>query len=184
MATTYTLTPALAAEYAKVFDFRSAIVKAGRQVLAAYGIDAVGLGDGVQKLPRYMTALDFERGAATGRMSPVILGDRRQYEYSEFTGTFTIMNSVPITDEERSADAYLSEDHQRELDRLTSLEDAIFMQHVGAFSPSLLPMHEVTKIVPMAPDERPVEMREVNAAYRRWQLTVNIRADAWPSSEI
>lgn len=178
----YTLTLARAEAYALRFDFRTAIVKAARQILAGYDIVAVGPGEGTAAVPRYFTSCDFQRGAATGRKSPVILGDRRYMEYSEFLGTFSIMNTVPMETEAKTENQYLTEDHARELERLTSLEDAIFMEHVGAFSPELLPYHEVTELFPIDPDERPVELREVNAAFRRWRLKVNIRYDAWPAA--
>jgi hypothetical protein len=178
---TYTLTLARAQEYAKRFDFRTAIVKAARQILADYDIVAVGPGDGVEKIPRYFTSVDFQRGAATGRKSPVALGDRRYLEYSEYFGTFSILNTVPMETDERTGDEYLTPDHARELERLTSLEDAIFMEHHDAWS-ALLPLHEVTECFPIEPDERPINEREVNAAFRRWRLKVNIRYDAWPTA--
>lgn len=177
---TYVLTPERAAAYAIVFDFRTAVVKAARQALAAYEIEAVGPGEGVKKTPRYYTSCDFQRGAATGRKAPVPIGGRRYMEYCEYYGTFSIFNTVPMETEEKSGTAYLTEEHARELERLTSLEDAIFMEHVDLLSP-LLPLHEVTECMPIEPDERPVAEREVNAAFRRWRLKINIRYSAWPS---
>jgi len=179
---TYTLTPERAAAYALRFDFRTAIVKAARQILDGYDITAVGPGEGTAKTPRYFNSCDFVRGAATGRKSPVALGGRRYLEYSEYFGTFSILNTVPMETTEKGEAEYLTEEHARELDRLTSLEDAIFMEHVGAFTPELLPYHEVTEMFPIEPDERPMQEREVNAAFRRWRLKVNIRYSAWPTT--
>lgn len=179
---TYDLTLARAQAYSVVFDFRTAIVKAARQIMANYGITAQGPGDGITKVPRYFTSVDFQRGAATKRKSPVILGDRRYYEYSEFMGTFSVMITVPYETEQKNGTQYLTEDHARELDRVTSLVDAIFMEHVGQFTAVVLPLHEVTEMVPIDPDERPVEDREINVSYRRWQMKVNVRPDAWPAT--
>lgn len=176
----YDLTLARAQAYALIFDFRTPMVKAARQVLTTYGISAVGPGEGVNKVPRYCTSVDFQRGAATGRKCPVKLGDRRYMEYCEFFGTFTLLNTVPIETDEKAENAFVSEDHVRELDRLTSLEDAIFMEHADLLSP-LLPSHEVTEMFPIEPDERPIHEREINAAFRRWRVKINVRYEAWPS---
>lgn len=177
----YVLTPALAAAYSKRFDFRTAVVKAGRQFLDTFGITAAGPGEGEEKTPRFWTSCDFVRGAATGRKSPVILGDRRYMEYSEYFGVFSIFNTVPMETEQKTGTQYLTEDHARELERLTSLEDAIFMEHVDGLSP-LMSMHEITEMFPIEPDERPINEREVNAAFRRWRLKISIRYDAWPTT--
>lgn len=177
----YDLTLARAEAYSLMFDFRTPIVKAARQILTNYGIDAVGPGEGTQKVPRYFTSIDFVRGAATGRKGPVKLGDRRYMEYCEFFGTLAIFNTVPMETDEKTKTQYLSEDHARELDRLTSLEDAIFMEHVDALSP-LLSLHEITSLMPIEPDERPENEREVNMAFRRWRAKVNIRYEAWPAT--
>ena len=177
----YILTPVLAAAYAKRFDWRTAVVKAARQILDGYDITATGPGEGTAKTPRYYTSCDFQRGAATGRMTPVALGDRRYSEYSEYYGIFSVMNSVPMETDKKTGTAYLTEDHARELDRLTSMEDAIFMSHVEAFTSTLLPYHEITEILPIEPDERPTADREVNVAFRRWRLKINIRSDQWPT---
>lgn len=178
----YTLTPERAAAYAKCFDFRTPIVRAARVQLEAFGIAAVGPGEGVAKTPRYFTSCDFVRGAATGRKCPVALGGRTYMEFCEFLGVFSIMNTVPMETDEKSGEAFLSEEYVRELDRLTSLEDALFMEHISPFAPAQTPLHEVTSITPMEPDERPEREREVNVAFRRWQLKVNILYNAWPTA--
>lgn len=177
----YILTPARAVEYAKRFDLRSAIVKAARQILSGYGIEAAMPGDGTRRIPRSYTSIDFQKGAATGRRIPVILGDRRYDEYAEWLGTLSILNTVSVETSERDPEAALTEDHLRELDRLCSLEDAIFMEHVEPFTAQLLPLHDVLQIVPIEPDERPENEREVNAAFRRWRLKVAVRYNQWPA---
>lgn len=178
----YTLTLARAEAYAQRFDLRTAIVRAARQILDSYGITAAMAGSGNQAVPRTFTAVDFQKGAATGRKTPVILGDRRYLEYSEFYGTLAVMNTVAIETEAEEEGAYITAEHQRELDRLCSLEDAIFMEHVEPFTAALLPLHDVLEIVPIEPDERPEEEREINVAFRRWRLKVAIRSDGWPSA--
>lgn len=65
------MTSAQIAAYAEVFDFRTQFVKASRQILDAGGITAQGPGEGNQKIPRYYTSVDFQRGAATGIKAPI-----------------------------------------------------------------------------------------------------------------
>ena len=183
---TYTLTATRRAAYATLFDFRTQIVKASRQILTAGGIASVGPGEGVQQVPRYYTTVDFAVGAATGRKSPVTLGDYRYSEYSQFTGTLSIMNTVGIETEEKSGTAYLTEDHVRTIDELTSTEHALFMEHLEPFSALdgdgaiLLPHLDVQQLIPLEPDDRPAEQREINVAFKRWRLTFQIRQSAWP----
>lgn len=178
----YTLTLARAQDYARCFDLRTAVVRAARQILDNYGITAAMPGSGDQNVPRAFTSVDFQKGAATGRKTVVILGDCRYLEYSEFYGILSVMNTVQIETTEETEDAYLTADHLRELDRLCSLEDAIFMEHVEPFTAALLPLHDICEIIPIEPDERPEEERELNVAFRRWRLKVAIRSDAWPST--
>jgi hypothetical protein len=177
----YTLTLARAQAYAERFDLRTAIVRAARQILDGYGLTAAIPGSGNTNVPRSFTSVDFQKGAATGRKLPVALGDRRYFEYAEFYGTLTVMNSVPIETDAETEGAYLTAEHLRELDRLCSLEDAIFMEHVEPFTAALLPLHDVIEIIPIEPDERPEEEREINTAFRRWRIKVAIRSDAWPT---
>jgi hypothetical protein len=177
----YTLTLARAQEYSKCFDLRTAVVKAARQILDSYGITAAIPGSGDTNVPRAFTSLNFQKGAATGRKTPVILGDRRYYEYSEFYGILSVMNTVPIETDPETEGAYITADHLRELDRLCSLEDAIFMEHAEQFTAALLPLHDIEEIIPIEPDERPEEEREINTAFRRWRLKVAIRDTAWPA---
>lgn len=178
----YVLTPERLAAYAIRFDFRTQFVKAARQILAAGGIEATGPGEGTEQVPRYTTTVDFQRGAATGRKSPVILGDRRYYEYSQFYGTLAIMNTVPMETDEKTGDQYLTEDHCRTLDELVAKEHALFMEHLEPFTSALLPYLDVQEIIPIEPDERPIEEREVNAAFYRARIKFEIRSDGWPSS--
>lgn len=177
----YTLTLARAQEYAKRFDLRSAVVKATRQILTGYGIEAAMPGDAAARIPRAYTSVDFQKGAATGRKLPVALGDRRFYEYGEWFGTLSIFNTVAMETTERDPDGVLTQDHVRELDRLCALEDAIFMEHVEPFTAELLPYHDVQEILPLEPDERPMQDREVNGAFRRWRLRLAVRYDGWPT---
>lgn len=177
----YVLTLARAQAYSACFDLRTALVRAARQILDSYGITAAIPGSGEANVPRSFTSVDFQKGAATGRKTPVALGDRRYLEYSEYYGILSIMNTVPIETDPETEGAYLSADHLRELDRLVSLEDAIFMEHAEQFTAALLPLHDVIEIVPIEPDERPEEEREINTAFRRWRLRVAIRDTAWPA---
>lgn len=178
----YTLTLARAQEYALCFDLRTAVVRAARQILDSYGVTAAIPGSGDQNVPRAYTSLDFQKGAATGRKTPIALGDRRYLEYSEFYGILSIMNSVPIETDPETEEAYLSADHLRELDRLCALEDAIFMEHSEQFTAALLPLHDVLELIPIEPDERPEEEREINTAFRRWRMKIAIRDTAWPAT--
>jgi hypothetical protein len=177
----YTLTSTRRAAYAKVFDFRTQFVKAARQILAAGGITAYGPGEGIQQVGRTMTVVDFLRGAATGRQTPVALGDWRYAEYSQFTGTLVVSNTVPMEIIQKDAGGYLTEDHVRDLEELTSTEHALFMEHLEPFTSALLPYLDVQELVPIEPDERPQSDREVNVANMRWRVKFEIRKSAWPT---
>lgn len=177
---TYTLTATRRAAYATLFDFRTQIVKAARQILSAGGIAATGPGEGVAKVPRYYTSVDFQVGAATGRKSPVALGDYRYMEYSHFTGNLAILNTVPAETEEKSGTSYLTEDHARTLDELVATEHVLFMEHIEPFTAAFLPLLDVQQILPLEPDERQMADREVNAAFLRRRLVFQIRQSAWP----
>jgi hypothetical protein len=177
----YTLTPERRAEYAKRFDFRSQFVRAARQILAAGGIDADGIGSGNQQVPRTYTSVDFAAGAATGVKAPVALGDRRYYEYSQFLGVLTIMNTAPIETVPEAEDAYITADHQRELDERVATERVLFMEHLEPFTAALLPWLDVQELIPIDPDERPVQDREINVAYLRYRVKFEIRYAAWPA---
>lgn len=178
---TYVLTPERLAEYAKRFDFRTQVVKAARQILTAGGVPAIGPGEGVQKVPRYYTSVDYQRGAATGNKSPVALGDRRYSEYSEYFGVMTVINEIPVETIEKTAGGYLTEDHVRTLDELCAKEQTLFMEHLEPFT-GLLPYLDVLQILPIEPDERPVQDRETNRAYMRWRVRLSIRYEGWPSA--
>lgn len=183
----YTLTATRRAAYAVLFDFRTQFVKAARQILAAGGITATGPGEGVAKIPRYYTSVDFQLGGATGRKSPVALGDYRYSEYSQFYGTLSIFNTVPAETDEKSGTAYLTEDHARTLDELIATEHTLFMEHLEPFSGldgdsvQFLPLYDVQEILPMEPDERPIADREINAAFLRRRIKFDIRRTAWPT---
>lgn len=176
----YTLTPTRRAAYATLFDFRTQFVRAARQILDAGGLPAVGPGEGVQKIPRTFTTVDFQRGAATGRKTPVALGGGRYYEYSQFTGTLIVLVTTPIETEEKTGEAYITEDHVRELDRITSTALTLFMEHLEPFTAALLPAYDVQELMPLDPDERPEEAREINTARVRWRVKFEIRPSAWP----
>jgi hypothetical protein len=178
----YVLTPERLAAYAELLDFRTQFVKAARQVLTAGGISAVGPGEGVQSIPRYYTTVDFQRGAATGRKAPVALGGRRYYEFSQYYGVLSVMNTVTVEEEEKADGAYLTEAHVRVLDGLTSKEDVLFMEHLEPFTAALLPNLDVQELLPIEPDERPIADRELNAAFRRWRVKFEIRYDRWPAT--
>jgi hypothetical protein len=177
----YVLTPTRRAAYAALFDFRTQFVKAARQILTAGGLASVGPGEGVQKIPRYYTTVDFARGAATGRKTFVALGDRRSTEYSQYFGTLSILNTVPMETDEKSGTQYLTEDHARALDELVATEHALFMEHLEPFAAPLLPLLDVQELIPIEPDERPLADREVNAAFSRWRVKFEIRPAAWPA---
>ncbi len=177
---TYILTATRRAAYAALFDFRTQLVKAARQILADGGITAIGPGEGDPKLARAFTSVDFQIGAATGKKSPVFLGDYRYSEYSEFIGTLSIMNCCGYETDEKSITAYLTEDHVRQLDTLTSTEHALFMEHLEPFTAAYLPNLDVLQILPIEPDERQESEREVNVAYFRRRIRFQIRSSAWP----
>lgn len=183
----YTLTATRRAAYATLFDFRTQFVKAARQILAAGGITATGPGEGTAKVPRYNTSVDFQIGAATGRKIAVALGDFRYSEYSQFYGILSVMNAVPYETEEKTGTAYLTEDHARTLDELTATEHALFMEHLEPFAALdaddalLLPHLDVQELIPIEPDERSVQDREINVAFKRWRVKFEIRRTAWPT---
>ncbi|MBC7367569.1 MAG: hypothetical protein H7343_12310 [Undibacterium sp.] len=178
---TYTLTPTQLAAYAKLFDYRTQFVQAARQILSAGGIAAAMPGDGDQQIPRTYNSLDFAVGGAdASRKIPVALGGGRYREYGRFTGTLTLMVCVPI-EEVQAAGDQLTVEHLRELDRITSTARVLFMEHLEPFSATLLPNLDVQALVPIEPDERPEEAREVNTARLRWRLTFELRPNAWPS---
>lgn len=176
----YTLTTTRLEAYAALFDFRTQFVKAARQILTAGGIAARGPGDGVEKVPRYFTSVDFQIGAATGRKTAVALGDFRYSEYSQFYGTLSVMNTVPAETDERSGTAYLTAEHARQLDELLAIEHTLFMEHLEPFTAALLPNFDVQEIMPLEPDERPPGEREVNTGYLRRRIKFEIRRSAWP----
>ena len=180
---TYTLTATRRAAYAELFDFRTQIVRAARQILEAGGITAAGPGDGVARIPRYYTSVDFSRGGATGQKAPIPLSASRAYEYSAFTGTLSFLVTVPAETDEKSGTAYLTETHARTLDQVTATAHTLFMEHLEPFTATLLPSLDVREIVPLEPDERPETEREIDTARLRWRLTFAIQQSAWPTGE-
>lgn len=178
----YELTPERLAAYTKLFDFRSQFVKAARQILDAGGIEAAAPGDGIKRVPRHFTSLDFQRGAATGRQTHVALGGWRYREYSQFTGTLSIWNTAPMAQIEKTDLIFDLEDHIRLIDELCAKEQVLFMEHMEPFSAQLLPNLDVQEIFPIEPDERPVNEREVDGAFMRWRVKFEIRKTAWPTS--
>jgi hypothetical protein len=54
------------------------------------------------------------------------------------------------------------------------------MEHLEPFTPALLPHLDVQELLPIEPDERPEEAREVNTARVRWRVKFEIRSTAWP----
>lgn len=177
---TYTLTATRRAAYAELFDFRTQIVRAARQILEAGGIVAAGPGDGVQRITRYFTAVDFQRGSALGQKSPIPLSNYRALEYSAFTGVLSFVVTVPVETEAKSDDAYLTEAHVRTLDQVTATAHTLFMEHLEPFTAALLPTLDVREIFPLDPDERPEAEREINVSRLRWRLNFSIRPSAWP----
>lgn len=179
------LSPSQLAAYAALFDFRSQIVKAAVQLLSSYGLNAYGPGQGVQKLGRHFISVDFQRGAFTENTKlPLIqdlgAGRNRSSMYCEFTGTLSLMNSVPFETDEKTQEQYLTEDHVRELDQVTAQQLAIFMEPLQPFTSANLPWLDVMQIRPIEPDDRPPSEREVNASFNRFALVVSIRPGAWP----
>jgi hypothetical protein len=179
---TYTLTEARRTAYAELFDFRTQVVRAARQILSAGGIEAVGPGEGVAKVPRYFITVDFARGGALGRKQPIPLSAGRAYEYSSFAGTLTVMVTVPMEVDEKEGTAYLSETHARTLDEVTATVHTLFMEHLEPFTSTLLPKLDVQELVPIDPDERPEAEREINTVRLRWRLRFDIRPSAWPTA--
>jgi len=179
------LTSTQLAAYARLFDVRTQVVKASRQILDDGGISALGAGEGNQAVPRYLTTVDFSRGAfdPTSK-SPLAqdlgAGPYRSSMYSRFTGILSIMNAVPFETEQKSGSAYLTEDHQRLLDQITAQELALFMEPLQPFTFALLPNLDVLRLIPIEPDERPVNEREVNVTFNRFLLHLAIRSEAWP----
>lgn len=180
-----TLTATQLAAYAALFDFRTQFVKASRQILDAGGITAEGPGEGNQKVPRYYTSVDFQIGSATGLKAPLYhdlgAGNWRNGMYAQYEGTLSIMNTVGYETDAKSGTAYLTEDHVRTIDQLTSQEMALFMEPLQPFTAALLPLLDVQLLQPIEPDERPEADREVNVAFRRWRVRFSIRQAAWPT---
>lgn len=179
---TYTLTATRRAAYAELFDFRTQVVRAARQILAAGGIEAVGPGEGVAKVPRYFISVDFARGGALGRKQPIPLSAGRAFEYSSFAGILTVMVTVPMETDEKDGTAYLTETHARTLDETTAIAHTLFMEHLEPFTAVLLPKLDVQELVPIDPDERPESEPEINTVRLRWRLRFDIRPSAWPST--
>lgn len=180
-----TLTSTQLAAYAALFDFRTQLVKAARQILDAGGITAQGPGEGNQQVPRYYTSVDFQVGGATGAIAPIYqdlgAGTWRNKMYAQYEGILSVMNTVGYETEQKSGNAYLTEDHVRTIDELTSQEMALFMEPLQPFSAAFLPNLDIQQIMPIEPDERPEQDREVNVAFRRWRLKFSIRQAAWPT---
>lgn len=179
------LSPTQAAACKVVLDFRTQIVKAGRQILDAAGVTATGPGEGTTKVPRYFSTLDFERGAATGATHTMPLdvgaGPYRTPVYCEYEGILTVLFSVPYETDEKTGSAYLTEDHARTLDELDATALLAFSEGLFPFTSALLPNLDVLQILPIEPDERPEEMREVNVSRVRFRLRFVIRQSAWPT---
>lgn len=180
-----TLTPSQLSAYAARFDFRSQFVKAAVQILAAGGITAYGPGQGINQMGRYFVSVDFQRGTFTPDVkSPLAqnlgAGAYRSRMYCQFTGILSIMNSVPFQTVEKTGEAYLLEEHVRTLDELQSQQLALFMEPLQPFTAELLPWLDVQQLLPIEPDERPVDEREVNVAFTRWQILASLRPTAWP----
>lgn len=180
-----TLSTTQLAAYATLFDFRTQFVKAARQILDAGGITAQGPGEGNQQVPRYYSSVDFQAGPATGLKATVYqdfgAGSFRQGMYAQFEGVLSVMNTVGYETEAKTGAAYLTEDHVRTIDELTSKELALFMEPLQPFTAALLPNLDVQMILPIEPDERPEQEREVNVAFRRWRVRFQIRQSAWPT---
>ena len=180
-----TLTSTQLSAYATLFDFRTQFVKAARQILDAGGITAEGPGEGNQRVPRYYSSIDFAAGASTGIKAPIYQdlggGNFRSGMYAQFEGILSVMNTVGYETEAKTGIAYLTEDHVRTIDELTSKEMALFMECLQPFTASLLPNLDVQMVMPIDPDERPEQDREVNVAFRRWRVRFQIRQSAWPT---
>lgn len=176
---TYILTPTRREAYAALFDFRTQFVQAARAILTAGEITAVGPAEGDQQLGRTYNSLDFAVGGARpDRRSRVALGGGRYDEYCQYSGVLTLMVTSPMETTAAGAEI-LTNDHLREIDRICSTARVLFMEHLEPFTPALLPNLDVLTILPIEPDERPEETREVNAFRVRWRITFEIRSTAW-----
>lgn len=181
-----TLTAAQYAAFKALLDFRSQFVKAARQILDDGGIAATGPGEGTLNIPRYHSTVDFERGPATGSTAPIPLdlgaGPWRTPFHNEWEGTLTVLFSVPYETDEKTGAAYLTETHARTLDELDASALVLFAEGLFPFTAALLPNLDVLQILPIEPDERPEEQREVNTARTRFRVRFAIRQSAWPTS--
>lgn len=180
------------ATYAALFDFRSQVNNAVRQILAAYGLSGAQAGEGVQKLGRTSTTWDFQVNGATGETGSLRqdfgAGAYRNPYYSTYEGILTFQVTAPYEQEQaedgstiyRVADA-----HAREMDQSVAQLYAVFMEGLFPFTATtagdVLPNLDVRQILPIDPDERPEEMREVNIARVRFRLRLAIRASALPA---
>lgn len=101
--------------------------------------------------------------------------------YAQYEGTLIVANSVGYETDEKTGTAYLTEDHVRTIDELTSTEMALFMEPLQPFTAALLPALDVQMLMPIEPDERPESEREVNVAFCRWRVRFQIRQAGWPT---
>lgn len=178
------LTPTQFTAYKAVLDLRTQICKAARQILDEADIAATGPGEGTNKVPRYYSAVDFDRGAATGLTAPIPIdvgaGAWRTSMYCQWEGVLTILFSVPFETDEKTGDAYITETHARTLDELEASALVLFTEEFFPFTAALLPNLDIQQILPIEPDERPEEMREVNVTRVRFRLRVQMRQSGWP----
>jgi hypothetical protein len=183
------LSAELLAAYAALWDFRSNFNNAVKQIEAAYGRPGYQAGEGAQALTRMQTTWDFAVGAATGIDAPMAhnfgAGAYGHSAYAQFEGVLTHAHTAPYeTEQSATGPIYRVADvHVRELDQRVAQTYAIYMQAIEPFlsSGDFLPMYDVQQIIPIEPDERPQQDREVNVAYVRHRIRFQVRQAAWPT---
>ena len=186
------LTSTQLAAYAALYDFASQFNNAVKQVHEAYGLDVdaaqIQPDQGVRVMPRISTSWSFQRGGATGTMSPMKqdfgAGAWRHPAYSEFEGTLTFQLTAPFEEIEdadgpiyRVAAAHVTELDQREVQLLAIWQESLVpFKSSGDFLPNL----DVLELRPIEGDDRPEELRDVNVRRVRFAVRFAIRRSAWP----
>ncbi len=183
------LTLSQLADYAKRYDFRTNFNRANLAVLSAYGLIAAAPGAGTGTVRRTAITTDFAIGAADpARKMPLPAdvggGAYRTSVYARWTGILTFICSVPYETNELADGntAYtITADHARALDETVAQIYALYQEGLQPFTSDNLPYYDVQRLVPLEPDERPTEEREVNVAYVRFGVTFELRQAAMPA---
>lgn len=184
------LTAAQFAAYKRLFDPRSRFNNAVRAIRTAWGLDAGAQpGEGVQALPRTLVSWDFQLGGATGSTLSLPqdfgAGAYRNPVYHEYEGILAHAVECPFETQEQ-LEAQFSEDHVRAIDERCAEILTIFIQGLfpftGTSAGDVLPEYDVLDIMPIDPDERPEEMREINIGRVRHRIRFAIRLSAFVSA--